>query len=128
MSKDISIKKATVRGKRYIVTLESGESVRINRDVVFKYCVFAGHEFSAGEWEDILQESAEQECFNAILGMLNRRMHTETEIRRKLYKKSFDSEIIQLGMERAEGVGLLDDERFARVFVEEKMVEELRMR
>jgi regulatory protein len=120
VAKRISIDKATVRGKRYLVTVSSGETVRIDREVVFKYGIFKGSEFGVSEWESILRESAEQTCFSSILSMVNRRMHTELEIRRKLYKKFIDSETIQLGMERAEELGLLDDEQFARVYVGEK--------
>lgn len=120
MADCITIDKATVRGKRYLVTVSSGATVRVDREVVFKYGIFKGSEFGMSEWEGILRESEEQICFTSILSMVNRRMHTEMEIRRKLYKKFIDSETIQLGMERAEQLGLLDDAQFAKVYVVEK--------
>ena len=52
------------------------------------------HQSPVGKTEDILQESAEEESFSVLLGMLNRRMHTELEIKRKLYKKAFSKETL----------------------------------
>jgi regulatory protein len=46
---------------------------------------------------------------------------TETQLRRKLQAKGFEPDDIEHGIERCRAAGLLDDERYAREFVESRV-------
>ncbi len=118
---EITIAKSRRRGKRYILELASGEKLRVGEEIVFKHSLFAGKTFAVDRWVAILEEAWEHECYGKLLGMLNRRPHTETEIRRKLYRKGYNKETVAKTIRQAHDVGLIDDGSFARLYVDEKL-------
>jgi regulatory protein len=68
---------------------------------------------------DRLGALADQEgAYRAVLRALERRSFARTELGRRLVRKGHRPEAVEHALERAAGVGLLDDAAFARSFVE----------
>ncbi len=117
----IVIRSSKRKGKRYIIELESGEKLKIGEEVVFRHGLFGGKTFDVDQWLAIMTEAWEHECYGKLLGMIARRLHTETEIRLKLFKKGFNRDTVTTTIDKANEVGLINDGRFAELFVDEKL-------
>lgn len=74
--------------------------------------------------EDIARLNAtdeEQKAYERALNYLSYRPRSEMEIRRNLYKKGVDGEVIDRVIERLAQAGLLDDAAFARYWVDNRV-------
>jgi regulatory protein len=67
--------------------------------------------------DDPEQRSVLSACHKALAGT----QLTVAELRRKLARKEFDEAAIEHGIERCTAAGLLDDERYARAYVESRV-------
>src|SRR3954451_6167995 len=63
---------------------------------------------------------AERDAFEAALAALNRKERTAHELALWLKRRDFDLEEIESALRRLFEAGVLDDERFARLFAEDK--------
>lgn len=120
-SRKVYVKQARQRGKRYLVEIHTGDEFRLDCETVFRHNVFTDSEFTLERWAEILEDSRAAECYGKLLGMINRRAHTVTEVQQKLRKAKYEDKFIKEAVDRALEVGLLDDEQFARLFAEERL-------
>jgi regulatory protein len=68
---------------------------------------------------DRLGALADQEgAYRAVLRALERRSFARADLGRRLVRKGHRPEVVEQALDRAAGVGLLDDAAFARSFVE----------
>ncbi len=81
----------------------------------------AGQAMSRQEWWKLLREAEDLDCYEKLLTLLDQRFHAEAELRRKLYQRKFPRPAIDKAIARATPMGLIDDARFARIYVEEKV-------
>lgn len=58
---------------------------------------------------------------DAALTLLSYRSRSRSELRQRLFRKGFPTEIVDPCLDRLEANGLLDDESFARAFVDERL-------
>jgi regulatory protein len=61
------------------------------------------------------------EVHEAALALLSRREHSRRELARKLRRKGYSRDLIDGVLTRLEEVGLVSDERYARLFVTDKL-------
>ncbi|MCA9829648.1 MAG: regulatory protein RecX [Dehalococcoidia bacterium] len=120
-SKDLTIVEI-VTGKRrmQLVRLSDG------RDFVFseEACVRAGLRAGLPVSEETLSalDAAEQrvQAHEAALRLLSHRSRSESEMRTRLTMRGIDPGVIEGEIERLRDSGLLDDEKFARAWVEDR--------
>lgn len=68
-----------------------------------------------------LQSQDEEEvAYQAAMRVLDRRPHTEEEIRRKLEPKGFKPETVEATLTRLRNTGLVADQQFARAWIENR--------
>lgn len=67
-----------------------------------------------------MRDEVERACERA-LNFLSYRPRSEAEVRRNLRKKSIEDEVIEAAIERLTRTGLLDDQEFARYWVENRL-------
>jgi regulatory protein len=79
-----------------------------------------GQLLSDGEIEGLLQEDASQKAYDRALNFLTYRPRSRAEVRRYLERKGVSPEVSERVEERLLRVGLLDDEAFARFWVENR--------
>ncbi|MFQ5435368.1 MAG: regulatory protein RecX [Anaerolineae bacterium] len=79
-----------------------------------------GQELSLSDIEQIEQKEAAEQARQAALRLLNYRPRSAAEIRRGLRKKGFTDDIIQPVIDRLTAVDLLNDEAFARYWVDQR--------
>ncbi len=94
----------------YITTVDS--------DYWYSCGYISGDEISEGELAAFKDAAGSRRAFNAGADIISRREHSKKELYFKLCKK-FDPEIAQRAVDRLCEIGMLSDERFARMYVEE---------
>lgn len=70
------------------------------------------------------EKAVVKEC-RYVLGLLAHRSRSEAEIRSKLAERVCDEEILEEIMRRLDGAGLIDDEAFARAWIEQRRAHKL---
>jgi regulatory protein len=124
-------------------TVEPGTvtSIEAQKHAITRYSIFIDGEFAFGIGRDLLLESGvakgeflDQERLDAILARdaidravstamraLEQRMQTGRELRTRLLRKGFDNETIDAALAKLSDVGYLNDERFAELWIENRL-------
>ena len=79
-----------------------------------------GQELDDEKIASLQQEDAQEVAYQIALHLLSYRTRTEAEVRAHLMKKGIDEGIIQSVLERLQRSALLDDQRFAQEWVENR--------
>lgn len=95
---------------RYAFSLQAILAARLHK----------GQTLSEEEIEGLLQEDAFQKTYDKALNFLTYRPRSRAEVRRYLERKRVSPEVSQRVEERLIRAGLLDDEAFARFWVENR--------
>ena len=80
-----------------------------------------GSEMPAEEIEKRSLEDEKQRCWATTLRLLAVRSQSRAELRKKLKAKGFCTEAVNLSLSRAEEASYIDDEAFARHWIESRM-------
>ena len=79
-----------------------------------------GQELSDEKVSELQNQDAVEVAYQKALQLLERRPRAEAEIRRSLNKHDMPEEVIEAVMERLRRSGLVNDEQFARTWVENR--------
>ncbi len=77
-----------------------------------------GSVIEAAAGERLLQAVDEHAAYRIAIGLLGRRPYARKDLGRRLVLKGHARPVVEAALERAEQLGYLDDERFARHFVQ----------
>jgi regulatory protein len=124
-------------------TVEPGTvtSIEAQKHATTRYSIFLDGEFAFGIGRDLLLESGlakgeflDQDRIDAILARdavdravstamraLEQRMQTGRELRTRLLRKGFDTESIDAALGKLTDYGYLNDERFAELWIENRL-------
>jgi regulatory protein len=102
------------RKNRRNIFLDGAFAFGCNINVVARFRLREGLNLSADEVARIQQGEVRQECLDDALGMLQRRLHSESELQRKLTRKEYGPAVIEAVMDDLKRLGYLDDARFAK--------------
>lgn len=107
-------------GRQRLITLSDGRDFLFSEEACERVDVHEGD--VAGEALFEALDAAEQRlgAHEAALRLLAQRPRSETEMRTRLAMRGVDPEAISEEMERLRQAGLLDDEKFARAWVEDR--------
>lgn len=64
----------------------------------------------------------EERAWNYVLRLLSFRPRTRRELRQRLLRRGFSSELVERVVARAEEEGLVDDRAFARLYAEDRLI------
>lgn len=105
---------------RYSVFIDGEYSFGVYENVLIKYGLRKGMQIEEEFLEDVLKKE-EQECANNYgLRLLNFKMRTEQEVRRKMKEKEYTDEIIDTTIDYLYYLNYLDDEEYAQKFIKDK--------
>lgn len=114
MKKITDIREAE-KSSRFNVFTESGFAFSLSAKGIFECEISVGKVFSDEEFEEIEKYVAEEKTFSAAVRFLGYRDYSEKELLRRLARAGYDG---TAAVERLVGLGYIDDERYAREFVE----------
>lgn len=105
---------------RYSIYIDDEYSFGIYENVLINYGLHKGMKIEKDFLEDVLKKE-EQECANGYaLKLLNFKMRTTEEIRKRMREKEYTDDIIDETIDYLNYLNYLDDEDYARKFVSDK--------
>jgi regulatory protein len=102
------------------IHLDSGQGFRITKEVVLQAGLRPGLTLTADQVRDLLNRDALERTYVRALHFLSYRPRSESEVRRYLARRETPSEILHSIAERLKREGLIDDDAFARFWVENR--------
>ena len=115
-----AIKRRT-RG-RVLVTTSDGETLTVHAEALEQAGVREGDPLDADRREQVEQEEQRWTAHEAALRLLSHRPRSERELGQRLRLRGLDADVVEDEIERLRKAGLLDDEAFARLWVEDRQL------
>ena len=106
------------KANRRNVYLDGAFAFGCNLNVVAKFRLVEGMALTAEEVETIKRGEVRQDCFDAAMRFIERRMQSREELRSKLARKEYDAATIATVLDDLERLGYVDDAKFAAAKVE----------
>ena len=100
------------------VHLDGAFAFGCNLNVVARFRLREGLTLSADEVVAIQQGEVRQECFDAAIRSIERRMHGRAELKKKLMAKEWGEPVVDGVLDDLERMDYVNDERFARARTE----------
>ena len=85
-----------------------------NVNVVARFRLRPGMHVSAEQVREIEFGEVKQECFDTAMRFLEQRLHSRSELYRKLARREWGDEVIEQVLDELMRLGYIDDERFAK--------------
>ncbi len=85
-----------------------------NVAVAARFGLREGLEIAAEQVERIRGDEVRQECFDAAIHILERRLHSQAELRQKLISKEYGESLIDTVLDELIRLDYINDDRFAR--------------
>lgn len=105
---------------RLNIFLDGRYALSLGVDVVADVGLKEGDRLSDSQVEELVRADQEQRCYAVALGFLGYRARSRREVRDRLVRHGFGEEIIGRILDKLEGQGLLNDEAFARYWLENR--------
>ena len=114
MKKITDLRIGRSRGKRVNVFLDDRFAFSLNAEATAKEGLRVGQELSANRIEALAKSDQFQRCLDAAIRYLSYRPRSESEIRKKLQQRGFDSHSIESVLVKLRKQGLVDDLMFVQ--------------
>jgi regulatory protein len=102
------------RPNRRNIHLDGGFAFGCNVNVVARFRLREGMALSDEQVRQIQLGEVKQEAFDDAVRLLETRLRSTAEVRRKLMRKAYGAEVVEAVVADLSRMGYLDDERFAR--------------
>lgn len=106
---------------RYSIFLDEEFAFGIGRDLLLESGIAKGEYLDQDRLDAILARDATDRAVSAAMRALEQRMQTSKELRTRLQRKGFASETIDAALVKLAGYGYLNDERFAELWIENRL-------
>ena len=108
------------KGNRYLIQLGNGEYLKYHKEVVLGSAIKKGTFLSDSLLKKITAKEQEIEAHESAIRLLSFRARSVKELKERLQKKGLYIEIVDKEIDRLRNVGLLDDLKFAKVWVADR--------
>jgi len=120
MAKVTALQFSPTGGKKVRVSLEGAPDFYLQAEIVALEKLKVGQKLSPARIKALKKRDLSQRCYHAAAHFLSFRPRSETELKERLTKRGFDSDSIQKAISRLKEQGLLDDQAFARFWVDNR--------
>lgn len=117
-----AIKQQVKSAGRYSIFVDGKFAFGLSEAALMASGLHSGRELTDAELAELKDTSKSDKGYNRALDLISRRQRSEWEIRDYLRRKEFDPEFIDQIIERLLGRGYLNDEVFARMWVENRRI------
>lgn len=107
--------------KRVNVFIDGSFALGVSLDTLAREGLYVGKALGAEEYARLEAAEGSDKAYQAALRFLNARARSEREIRDRLGEKGFGPEPVEAALERLRALGLVDDDAFARMWVENRL-------
>ena len=105
---------------KYNVYFDDGNYVSLYEDIILKYSLLLKKEITEKELESIKLDNIKEEIYEVALKYISIKMRSRKEIETYLKKKEYSSSDISNTIERLEKNGFINDEMYAKAFINDK--------
>ncbi len=102
------------RPNRRNIFLDGSFAFGVNLNVVARFHLRVGLDLTAQHVTEIEAGEVRQECFDKGLEYLSARLHSRSELQRKLMRREYGDAVIGTVLDELQRLGYVDDARFAR--------------
>lgn len=106
---------------RYSIFLDGEFAFGIGRDLLLESSIAKGEFLDQERLDAILARDAVDRAVSAAMRALDQRMQTGKELRTRLMRKGFEPDTIDSALEKLVDHGFLNDERFAELWIENRL-------
>ncbi len=110
------------KGKNVIVEVDGNDEFLVMEEVVYKAGLRKHDEITEEQLNGFIAQSSLIKIKEKAFDLLSRRAHSARELKNKLLKKGFEAYQINPVIEELSRKGYLNDEEFAKLLAEEKIV------
>jgi regulatory protein len=108
------------REKRINVFLDDKFTFSLLAEVAAREGLRVGQELTEAQIEALTESDRFQRCLNAAWRFLGYRPRSEAEVRQRLQRHGHDSDCVEKVIARLKDQGLVDDDAFARFWIENR--------
>lgn len=108
-------------GNDVIVVFDDGTFLNLDYRIIIDSGLRKGDYLSEEEIEKLKKDNSFFKIRDSALRLLSRRFHSTTEIRTKLFKKKYPEEIILNVIANLKEKNYLDDDEFAKAYIDERI-------
>ncbi len=120
MSKITGLKQGKTRAKRINVYVDDKFAISLTPETLIKENLEVGKELGNTAIAELAEKDLYQRCFNAAVRFLGYRPRSESEIRQRLERHGYKTQIIDKTLVKLKDMGFVDDEEFARFWIENR--------
>lgn len=110
-----------VKNNYYNIYLSNGEVITLNEKVITKNELLLKKELTTELYDKLIYENSVCEAENAGIKYISIRLRSIKEVRDYLYKKKYLANVIDSAIYNLLNNGYLDDNRFAKAFIKDKL-------
>lgn len=115
------IEKQKKDNKRYSIFVDDDFVLGISQDTLASFGLKIGDKLDSRKLREIEEKENLSKAKEFALKLLSFRPRSRKELKDRLKKKGFEQEAIEQALERLEELNLIDDQKFASMWVEEKL-------
>lgn len=115
----MGVRAAGRRGQR-VVALSDGRDLLVTEEAMERIPISEGEAAEPERLQALADADRRVAAHDAALHLLSYRARSETEMRKRLALRGVDTSIAEGEIDRLRTAGLLDDEKFARAWVEDR--------
>ena len=104
-----------------IVLLDNNQKLFLAYEVLLKNGLRKGSEISESHFEFLIRENQKYFIKQKAYALLGKRLHSVYELRTKLRQKKYDADLIQQTLDDLLKANILDDQKFADMYSDEKL-------
>lgn len=105
----------------YLVYLEDGKSIKLNEEIILKYKLLYKKDIDTFLLNDILQDNNNYDIYNKCVKYIEVRMRSINEIKEYIKRNNASPDLIDETIDKLIKNKLLDDEKFTKAFVNDKL-------
>ncbi len=106
------------KSEEYYLEIDGEKKGTLQLEVIFKHHLKVGVELDENDYANIKNESDRITCFSKALAYISSRLKTEKQMKDYLLGKGYSFEVANEAIKKLKDYGYLNDEYFAKTFVE----------
>lgn len=117
----LNIKLIRKREQKFVIEMDDGTSIVLTAETILRNKIRRGQELTDTDIEKLLAEDEYINARTSASGYLTLRRVSEKQLRDYLLRKKFSRQTIQRVVSEMKEKGQLNDEKFAQLFVKDRM-------
>jgi regulatory protein len=106
--------------QRVNVFIDDAFALGVSLDTLVREELYVGRQIDAAQWTRLDAAERADKAYRAALRLIQARPRSTAELRDRLQRKQFAPEVVEQTLERLRRIDLLDDNAFARFWIENR--------